>query len=429
MSEKKDTFWKLFLTSIVFVVVVFVAYALVALLLQGGTSTSRVPSFFDFSFGDEYVAQALAAHIATTSPFLYRDAIPLGADNASWDTVVSWQSPQHVFEGSRAVRAEFLRDGSGVALEGMVRATAPYDGITLAVFPEHLGTTTLSLALYDTRGHTIGAEPLAWYVDQPQLTEGLWQEVAIPFANIATTSLPSFIGGFAIEASGSGVVYIDFVRLTANTAAHTRWEPPPAPLEEYADPLIALFVHTPQVSLPYDLNFSLGTTSPWYTLWGGRFSLMSSYINVAPPEEGTDGMFAFLSGRDWVNYQVDAVLDWGSSQTFGLLVRFVDDAHFATCNFSAFGASVQLSAVINGKSQLVGETPQLPVPDIGGWNDVSVGVLVKNNQVTCLLNGEAVLTGTVPALPKSGTVGIEVWDSAPYRVPHHLRMLHVEAVP
>jgi hypothetical protein len=155
---------------------------------------------------------------------------------------------------------------------------------------------------------------------------------------------------------------------------------------------------------------------------------MQESLEFAPPKVGGDGMVAYLGGRNWQDYKVDTVLDWGSITSLSLLMRFKDDGNFVSCAFGEYGAGVQLYQVANGFSKVLGESPSLPVPDQDPWYHVHVGAKVVGNRASCFLNNEEIIGANIPTIAATGTVGLEAWDGAALRAPHHILYFRVDPV-
>ena len=162
------------------------------------------------------------------SDYLYRDSLPLGFEDWSWEVSANWRSTERAFEGSYSLRAEFQKPLADVRAHTPNIALSPYGSLSLAVFPESVNE--LYLELYDIEGNSIAREPIGWYAPDGKLVQNRWNVVSIPLANLtATTSemLPKrIISGFSLSAEAPGVAFIDAVRLEKEVASHPRFEAP-----------------------------------------------------------------------------------------------------------------------------------------------------------------------------------------------------------
>jgi hypothetical protein len=417
MSEKKDTFWKLFFifTSVLLVMSTAAAFVVAA---RQGLLSFNVPRFDPnrdpFAYAEE------PAPVVATSTSFYREALPLGYSNSSWDAQVVWASTEKSYKGTHSIKATYTKEGGGAAMQGPSISTSDEKGISLAVMPE-AGINDLYLALFDKHGNEIGEQSLGWYTPQGSLKTGVWQVVDVPLANFATTT-PGSIAGFGVVSLDKGVAYIDSVHLTATTTPHAAWKEPPF-VDKTA--VTYLMAHAPTTTLPYALAMTPQGVSAWHSLYGGLFMLTQQSSSTPPtvalgPSANGDAMTILLGSHAWGDYRVDTLLDWGEARSYSILLRFTDDANFASCAFSQDGAGVQIYYMHKGISQLLAESPSLPSPDLDAWYHTALSASVKGNTITCYVKTDQSISATIPGLSPTGAIGVEVWDPSPYPAPHHL---------
>jgi|GEM_PF-1915434 hypothetical protein len=369
--------------------------------LQGGTSTSTSATLID--------------------GYLYRDSLPLGFTNWSWDAEAVWQSTRHIYEGLYALQITFDKPDSNIGMNGPAVPIGGYHSLSIAVYPDS-SVENLYLELYDAQGNSLGRQSLAWYAPDSVLKPNTWQVITLPLANLVGSSSAAVINGFGITGENPGVAYIDSVQLNTAVVAHSVWTPPPPPVDTPYDPLAT---STP-VALPYSLSLTQAALARWYTFYG-TFKLFNGLL-IAGPEPGgnTDAVSIFPGGKVWSDYAEQASLNWGEVSVFSLIVRFVDQKNYDSCAFSHDADTVQIYQVVNGVSTLIGQTPTLAVDYDTPWANVVVAAQVEEEHLSCIVGGRNVLSADIPSMRPTGTVGVESYDPNSYASPHTIHMFKVE---
>ncbi|HTR18869.1 MAG TPA: hypothetical protein VMH91_02715 [Candidatus Paceibacterota bacterium] len=353
-----------------------------------------------------------------TGDYFYQESLPLAFADWSWGANVDWNSTEQAYEGSHSFKVQFLQQWSGVRVDASDIDVSAYQGLSLAVYPDQ-NVGNLYISLYDTFGNTLGRQSIGWYTASSTLTAGAWNVATIPLQNLVPDGQAIRpITGFSISSDNPGTIYVDDVKLETTAAAHDRWVEPPPPTPVAAAPVVP-------IALPYTLALTPDSVGDWYKEFG-RFDLTQNGVSAGPVPNTTNGSMAYLSGgKDWKDYRVDATLYWGPVDTFSLLVRFADDADFISCAFSRYGQFVQMYEVQNGKSTLLGTSPNLPIRAYEPWKDAKHGASVQGNVANCYQDGNKVLSETIPDISPTGTAGIETWSTNSLAPPHTLEALTV----
>lgn len=409
---QRDRFWEIFLT--VSATVACAAIGFLYLRLQD-PSMQTVAQTATVSNADPFEHEIIDT--ASSTPYLYRESLPARFDDWSWDATANWRSTEEHHQGSRSIRADFEKEWAGIRSSGPAISISPYASIDLSVYPAS-NVGDLYVELYDIYGRSLGQQSIGWYVPGGTLQPAVWQEVSIPLKNIIGTAYVDKISGFSISTKKPGTAFIDDVYLSKELIPHAVWtEPTDGPVDLFKDAIPAL--------LPYTLSFAPEDIQQWKNLFG-RFEVQEADVKIGALPEKTNGSMAmFTGGKEWNNYRVDAIVYWGPTETFSLLMRFQDDGNFVSCAFSGYGATAQIYQVKKGVSTLIGQSPGLPIPDADAWNNVKHGGSVSGDKVRCYLYGEEVLSATLPDMPTEGTVGVETWTRGSYDYPHLLRSLTV----
>lgn len=222
---QKDIFWKKFWSV--------VGLLLLAYLVVGGAYIYVHPeeeriqaSVVDASYDPSVdpFEKPIEEEKLAVSDYLYRDSLPLEAEDWSWGTRVTWRLTGPRYEGLYAARAVFLEPEAGVRLYAAPRSLAPYASLSLAVYPVTEGE--FYLELYDRAGNSLGRQSLEWYAPEGVLTLGAWTVLSIPLANLLPEGAPltEQISGFAIVAEEPGTIFFDAVELQKQSVFYPRWE-------------------------------------------------------------------------------------------------------------------------------------------------------------------------------------------------------------
>lgn len=413
MVDQHDSFWKIFFSATLGTIVLGVG-VVAALMTRPDLS---LPNFPHGSSGEPYAYAAQALPTAATSTYFYRESIPLGFSNSSWNSRVDWHSNLRHYEGAYAARAEFLREWGGIALSGAGHSTASYTGFSLAVYAEP-GNTDLYLELYDTSGKTVGRQSLGWYFPSGKLETGAWQVIAIPLSNFGP--IPSAIGGFAVIAPQKGAVYIDDVHLTPFAPEHAPWKPA-ADAAYFGTSLPELFARTPQTQLPFSLSFEPYKVLEWQ-IASGTFAINKERLYVGPPQKGGGMRAAYLGGVNWTDYEVHTNVLWGPTDSIALVGRIKDENTQVSCSYASLGRIVQIYEMKDGVSTLVRESAytEMEIPSQLEWAKVPLTMKIKGGRVECYAYNRLLLVANPPHIQPNGSVGIEVWDEKPDTAPHEI---------
>lgn len=419
MTQPQDTFWKWFFATAAGAV----CFGAAVIAVFVARPYSAVPTLPHDDVNEPF---AFAQGVDPSAPknIFYRESTPLGFGEISWRTATNWRSSERHFEGSYSARAQFLENWSGAGLENNAGvSTAAYRGITLAIYAEP-SIEELYLEIYDKQEKSIGRQPLSWYYPDGKLTTGTWQKLVIPLENFSS-AIPSSIRGFSIISPKPGVAFIDDVHLVTQAAPHSAWTAPAQVAGSGTDlSLNAAFARTAPLSLPYTLPLTPESLVLWYVP-EGQFSITQDKLAVGPLLNGGSTHAVFLPGLAWRDYRINTIVDWGPGATFSLLARISSDNKYVACNFSAYGGTAQIYLAAGSESELIAETPYLGVPAMEAWAKVSLGIEVKDNNVSCIVRGEKVLSGQPKNMSLYGTAGIEVWDTNPMQQPHKVRSFTV----
>lgn len=418
MVDQHDSFWKIFFTATLGTVVLGVI--VVAFLIT--RPDLSLPNLPHNSSGEPYAYAAQPLPSAATSTYFYRESIPLGFSNSSWNSRVDWHSGLRRYEGSYSARGEFLGEWGGIALSGAGHPTASYTGFSLVVYAE-AGNTDLYLELYDKSGKTVGRQSLGWYFPSGKLETGQWQVITIPLINFGP--IPSQIGGFAVIAPQKGVIYIDDVHLARIAPEHAPWKPA-TDSNSFGVSLPELFARASQKDLPFSLSFEPYKVLEWQ-IASGTFAIDKNRLYVGPPQKGGGMRAAYLGGVKWTDYEVNADVLWGPTDSIALVGRIKDENSQVSCSFSSLGRIVQIYEMENGVSTLIRESAytEMELPSQLEWAKVPLTMKIKGSRVECYAYGRLLLTANPPHIQPKGSVGIEVWDEKANTAPHEITVFTV----
>lgn len=416
-----DRFWETFWLS--FFGIAFLAMAGSSMLFMGhikSLNAAAVGVSFDPT-KDPFEGAMRQSNIALTEGYAYRNALPLGLSQWSWDAKLNWNSREMSFEGGTALKMTFEGPWAGMGMNGFNVSTGAYQSISLAVHPD-ASVGDLYIELYDAAGNSLVRQSIGWYADSATLIPNEWQQVTIPLENLLVGSNTKTITGLAISTKNAGIAFADAIRFGGPTAAHSVWvEPQGVEVPPYNP-----FATSTPARLPYLATFTTTDFSRWHSYYG-LFVQSGGSFSVGPkPGGNTDSVAVFRGGGFWSDYKVSATLDWGITSVFSVLVRFADPGNFASCAFSYYGQTVQIFQVKNGVSTQLGQTPPLAIGYDAPWQNVHVAAQVQGNRVTCFVNGERALSAEMPDLPHTGTAGLEAWDQNSNSSPHILRSFEVQ---
>ncbi len=421
-----DKFWKIFWFVFLFITAIFTLVTAELFYLYNPLRTADAASV-GISYDPardpfERMKRDKEVHPKFTGEYFYQDSLPLAFSDWSWSVETNWSSSEQYFEGTRAIKIQFLQEWAGARTNASDIDVSPYEGISLAVFPDQK-VGDLYIELFDTYGRSLGRQSISWYTSAGSLNPSAWNVVSIQFANLFPLGQNGrTISGYSIGSDHPGVAYVDAIHLEKKVPQHARWKEP-LPYQGEAPEKPA----TP-IDLPYSLKFTPDALKSWRTIFG-RFDLTNNGVRMGPSAQKTTGSMSYLRGGQlWRNYKVDTTTYWGPTESFSILVRYVDDANFISCAFGSYNATVSIYSVRKGVSTSMGSSPGLAVRADEPWKDAKAGASVNGNTVSCYVDGEKALSATIQDMPVSGSVGFETWTRNTYDQPHVLQMLNVTSL-
>lgn len=418
----KDRFWQIFLTVVALSIVLPTIW-IVGIFYARQSGGSLAMAAFDPSV--DPFEHPLTTEGKMVGDFFYRESLPLGSADWSWNSYLDWRSTENIFDGSYSLKATYLAPWAGVSIHSGLVDTTPYGSLSLALYAE-TDPGDLYIEVYDEHEKSIGKQSLGWYFPNSKFVTNKWEYLNIPIANLIPETSNRKITGLSITSEKSGTIYFDNIRLDRNVIAHSPWKV--QTFIENNSTWVDPFTTIPDVSLPYNLtqDFENGLKS-WKTVFG-NVKATATGIETGPKEGTTGSMLIFGGGKNWINYFVDTTVDWSLVSSFSIVSRFKDDKNFATCAFSNYGAMIQIYEVHDGRSTLMAQSPILPTKSFDWWKNINAGVKVKDNRITCTLGGESIISATLPTMPTSGTFGFETWDKYASPSPHTIREIHVTEI-
>lgn len=147
-----------------------------------------------------------------------------------------------------------------------------------------------------------------------------------------------------------------------------------------------------------------GSQKDWINL-SGSTSLADNELELS----SSKGIYnAYMDGgyllRDYsFNAQVRQFLP---GQTLSLMFRYADSDNYASCDYRV--NSVSIKQVVDSSQQNIDEIRITQKYQIK--KGTVIGVSVKGSQVQCLLDGMPVISRDQVQMPKSGSLGIKIWD-------------------
>jgi len=415
-----DKFWKISWG-------LFTLFACVSLLASVTLFVVRIRSVDAAAVGitfdptkDPFAQKLNGGSFHLSDGFIYRDALPLGLQKWNWDATVDWSSSEQVVEGLHSIKLTFNKDWSGMGLSGFSVARAAYQSLSFSINPD-ANVGDLYIEVYNGKSAALVRQSVGWYAAGGSLVPGTWQTVTIPLANLMGDDTSDSITGISLSTTHPGVTYVDAIQFTNVAAPHAPWV---QPLWEDVPPFNPFATSTP-ASLPYKLETSGDSVDRWYS-YDGFFQNNGNSLKIGPlAGRNTDSFAVYRGGKNWDDYQVDSIADWGLTSTLSLMVRVKDAANYASCNFSYYGQTAQIYDVVNGASTMAGQTPTLPTRNDAPWENVHTGVKVQGNEVYCLVDGDVVLKAELTDMPRVGSVGIDAWDKNTYSSPHTIKKFDV----
>lgn len=416
-----DTFWEKFWLSF-FGIAVLAMFGSTLLFVVHIKSLNAAAVGITFDPAKDPFAGAMRrSNLSLTGGYAYRNSLPLGVSQWSWETTLNWNSKERSYEGDTSVKMIFNAPWAGMGMNGFNVSRDTFQSISLAIYPDD-AVGDLYIDVYDANGNTGVHQSLGWYAESATLIPNQWQYISIPLENLLGPSNTKTITGLSISTKNAGVAFVDGIQFTGPAPAHSVWVQPVA---AEAAPYNPFATSTP-TTLPYATIFTPADFSKWNSYYG-LFTRSDNSFQIGPqPGGNTDSIAVFRGGRFWSDYKAQATLDWGLTSVFSLLVRFTDPGNFVSCAFSYYGQTVQVFEVKDGVSTQLGQTPAMPIGFDAPWQNVQVGAMVQGNKVTCFLNGEKALSADLNGAPKAGTVGFEAWDPNSNASPHTLKRFEVQ---
>jgi hypothetical protein len=355
-----------------------------------------------------------------TDGYIYRDALPLGLQKWNWDARVDWSSSEQVKDGQHSAKITFNNDWAGMGVSGFSVAKAAYQSLSFDVYVD-TSVGDLYIEVYNGKGTALVRQSVGWYATGGTLMPNTWQVITIPIENLMGGDSSDSITGISISTTHPGVAFVDNIQFTNIASAHPVWV---APLWQDIPPFNPFATSTP-ASLPYKLESSGESLDRWYS-YNGFFENRGTSFKIGPLSgRNTDSFVVYRGGKNWDDYQVDTVSDWGLTSTMSIMVRVKDPLNYASCAYSYYGQTAQIYDVVNGVSTMSGQTPALATRNDAPWENVHTGVKVQGNEIYCLVDGVVVLKAELTDMPRVGTVGIDAWDKNTYSSPHTVKKLDV----
>lgn len=145
---------------------------------------------------------------------MYDDSLGAGWSNWSWESRVDFNTSEHVFSGSSAIRVDFDSAWAGLYLHSDAVSTVGKDTLAFALSGGSTGGQSLKVFLYDKTGSPLFAELISTYTNEASLPQEAWRVVSIPLANLQGTDRT--ITGFALQGT-NGVIqdifYVDDITI------------------------------------------------------------------------------------------------------------------------------------------------------------------------------------------------------------------------
>ena len=263
------------------------------------------------------------------------------------------------------------------------------------------------------------AQSIAFDVEGGELMPNTWYDISIPLENLnAEKKTINFV---SIVSTIATSIHLSTIEFNKAKSVHAKWIAPPDSIysnESLEATLVALLSKAKQITLvdseglpkPYQSDFS--TTSPWLAV-NGKFSVADG-LGIFSSLPSENAVLSVLGGGNgWSDYRSEILVGtWGKGEAIALIARFKNTKNYATCSFSNYGSYVGIGAVINGVFQNYGGSPDLPISDYKPWENVSLAIEARGDEIRCFVGKDEILRYKMTGLPFSGGVGIEVWDRA-----------------
>lgn len=195
---------------------------------------------------------------------IYTDSITSGWSDWSWSTTLNPSNTSPVYAGSYSLRAIYGSAWAGMSYHSNSFDSSPYDELHLSV---NVGTSTsVNLYAYFTNasGTALEVVDLEDYVTG-DFVANTWHEIEIPLTDLDFENYNAATN-FTIEASATGTVYYDEIKLVGDDGG----------TPSYANPHAATAING--VSYSYDHNGNLASTTAGITnIWNYDNRLTTSY--------------------------------------------------------------------------------------------------------------------------------------------------------
>jgi hypothetical protein len=418
---KVERFWETFWLLFVAIALASLFASLTMFLLHiNSVNAAAVGMSFDPT-KDPFETATKQGNFQLIQGYVYRDTLPLGLSQWSWDADLNWTSTEQKFEGVAALKMTFNKPWAGMGVSGFSVSRNSAQTLTFAVYPD-ASVTDLYVELYDKNGNSMGRQSVGWYTLNGRLVPNFWQTITIPLYNLAGAAGSQTITGISISTENTGVAFVDSLQFTNTPSSHSVWVQP----ADFDTPPFNPFATSTPSLLPYVLTFSPEAFSHWYSYYGTLMRHDDGMVIGPTPGGNTDSVSVFRGGKSWADYQVKTTVDWGLASTFSVLTRFADAQNYVSCAFGSYGQTVTIYDVHNGVSTELAQTPALSVPYDSAWVKVPLGAQVQGKHVACFARGTQVLSADISDIPVQGSVGLEVWDQNSYASPHTVRQLEVD---
>lgn len=164
------------------------------------------------------------------------------------------------------------------------------------------------------------------------------------------------------------------------------------------------------IKLPFDWNSQVDEEL-WKSTWGTK-EFLSSGIKIRASLDTTGGMMVLPGSQNWLDYKLSYKLDWIDGTNVVVVLRYQGNSNFLSINIH--DDYIRVEELFNGKTRIIGESVRdfEDKGDLGNYaKDLDVVVRVYNNKISVFLNGSKKIETENPnRLPRTGLVGLKVWD-------------------
>lgn len=161
---------------------------------------------------------------------------------------------------------------------------------------------------------------------------------------------------------------------------------------------------------PLPLPF-LWLAEKWEKTWG-IMQLTQDGVKIRSDTKTTGGMMVLPGSQNWLDYKLSYKLDWIDGTNVVVVLRYQGNNNFLSINIH--DDYIRVEELFNGKTRIIGESVRdfEDKNDLGNYaKDLDVVVRVYNNKISVFLNGSKKIETENPnRLPKTGLVGLKVWD-------------------